>query len=527
MLDWIIYPLYGLCSVLYLVCVLGLALHAVGYGYLYWLHRFRYPKPLQPKFHYPRGELPFQIIQLPVYNEDVVMVKQLLASACSVDYPHDRLLVQLLDDSDDPTTAADLSQWAAAIKADHPDMEITYHHRWDRRDFKAGNLNAGLAIAKQTLEQRGIVDTNRIILSIFDADFIVPVDYLNQTVHHFSSPDVGAVQARLDYYNQDVNLLTQAQALFMINLHQIDFGTRSRSGHLTTYRGSAGSWRLAAIEAAGGWQGDTQVEDVDMSFAAQLKGWRIVFLDHVQVACQLPLHLNAFKLQQRSWMKGLMEVFRKRGRPIWAASRLSIWQKVMAYDFFLILTFQALFIILGHLMIIPTYLFLKGFGHTQWLGGLTLGLLILFCFTHFPMLMGSVGRSSQSSPMAAKGFLKPIQKRLVAFGLIPSLFPALTYGLLEGLLGVSVHRDRTVKSADAQLNPTSGVSRGQRILLLRILIFEIAMSIYSLMFVFWTARVGEWLVGGIFSCFAVFYTISAGSTLKSLLPTRTDKNVPT
>lgn len=520
MVDGILYPFYALCSTLYCLCVLGLTLHAVGYGYLYWLHRFRYVEPLRPESRYPRAEMPFQIIQLPVYNEDVDMVKRLAMSACDVDYPHERLLVQLLDDSDDPTIAAELRRWAAGISADHPDIELTYHHRSDRRDFKAGNLNTGLAIAQQSLEQRGVADPHRIIVSIFDADFIVPGDYLNQVVHHFSAPDVGAVQAALTYYNQDENLLTQAQAAFMTNLHTIDFGTRSRSGHLTTYRGSAGSWRLATIESAGGWQGDTQVEDVDMSFAAQLNGWRIVFLDHLQVACQLPMHFNAFKLQQRSWMKGLMEVFRKWGRPILTTSRLSVWQKAMAYDFFLILTLQALFVILGHLMIIPTYLFLKSFGQTRWLGGLTIGLLILFCFTHFPMLMGRIGRSSRSAPMAAKNFLKALQKRLVAFGLIPSLFPVLTYGLLEGLVGVHVHRDRTVKSTDARANPTPALSPGQRALLARIMIFEIAMSIYSLMFVFWAAHVGEWLVGGILSCFVGFYTISAWSTAESFLSMR-------
>jgi hypothetical protein len=199
----------------------------------------------------------------------------------------------------------------------------------------------------------------------------------------------------------------------------------------------------------------------------------------------------------------------------------------MAYDFFLILTLQALFVILGHLMIIPTYVFLRSFGQTQWLGGLTIGLLILFCFTHFPMLMGGMGRSPSSSPMAAEGFLKPLPKRLFALGLIPSLFPVLTYGLLEGLFGVNVHRDRTLKSTDANANPTSGLSLGQKTLLFRIMIFEIAMSIYSLVFVLWAAHVGEWLVGGSLSCFVGFYTISAWSTIESFLSTRYVKNAST
>jgi cellulose synthase/poly-beta-1,6-N-acetylglucosamine synthase-like glycosyltransferase len=516
--------LYTLCSGLFVLCVFGLVLHAVSNAYLYWLHRFRYTKPLQAPSHYSSDELPFNIIQLPVFNEDIATVQRLLTSACGLDYPRERLLIQLLDDSDDPTISEALGHCIVAVRASHPDIDLSYHHRSERRAYKAGNLNAGLSIAKQTLRQKGYIDASRIIVSVFDADFIIPADYLNHTVHYFLSPSVGAVQALLEFDNQNLNVITQAQALFMINLHRVDFGTRSRSGHFTTFLGSAGSWRLQAIEAAGGWQGDTQVEDVDLSVAAQLTGWRILFLEPVRVACQLPANVIAFKLQQRSWMKGFMEVFRKWRGSIWAASHLTVWKKAMAFDFMLILPFQALFVILGHLLIIPTYLFIKSFGYTQWLGELFFGLLILFSLTHFPMLVASVGRRSKSSPNTTAGFRETLWKRATAFGLIPSLFPALTYGLVEGLLGVKVHRDRTVRSADTESPQPLGISVSQKKILVRIFIFEFVMSLYGLGFVIWAAHEGQWGVGGLLGILVFLYAGSAWITMKHLLSRPTGRS---
>lgn len=516
--------LFALCSGMFFLCILGLVLHAAGNAYLFWLHRFRYAKPLQPLSQYPPDELPFNIIQLPVFNENIDLVQRLVISACGVDYPRDRLLIQLLDDSDDPPISDALSRWIAAFRASHPNIELTYHHRSDRRDYKAGNLNTGLSIAKETLRKRGYIDTSRIIVSVFDADFTIPADYINHTAHHFLSPDVGAVQAMLDFNNQNLSVITHAQARFMINLHHVDFCTRSRSGHLTTFLGSAGSWRLQAIEAAGGWRGDTQVEDVDLSIAAQLRGWRILYLEHVRVACQLPANVSAFKLQQRSWMKGFIEVFRKWGGSIWAATHLTAWKKVMAFNFFLILPFQALFVILGHLLIIPTYLFMESLGHTQWIEELFFGLLILFCLTHFPMLMADVGRRSQLSPNIPLGFWKTLQKWVAAFGLIPSLFPALTYGLVEGLLGVKVHRDRTIKSADTESHQPHGISRGQTLILVRIMILEFAASFYSFVFVLWAVNAGLWRLGGLLSILIILYAVSAWTTMIYILSSQTGRS---
>jgi cellulose synthase/poly-beta-1,6-N-acetylglucosamine synthase-like glycosyltransferase len=507
----------SISSILFFLCILGLILQAGENGYLFWRHRFRKTEPLQALSKYPSGELPFNIVQLPVFNEDIALVQRLVTSACSLDYPRDRLLIQLLDDSDDQRIAGALNHWVANVRADHLDLDLTYHHRSDRRDYKAGNLNHGLAIAKQTLQQRGYVDAGRIIVSVFDADFTIPSDYLRQTVHYFSSAPVGAVQALLGFSNRNLNLITQAQAQFMSNLHDLYFGTRSRSGHLTTFLGSAGSWRLQAIEEAGGWQGDTQVEDVDISVAAQLKGWQILYLSHLRVPCQLPADANTFKLQQRSWMKGYMEVIRKRCKSLLVASQLTTRQRVMAMGFFLILPFQALFVILGHLLIIPTHRFMQGLGHTQWSGALFLGLLCLFCFTHFPMLMAGVGRRTQLVRRHPSGFWRRFKRQAVAFGLIPSSFPALTYGLLEGLLGVEVHRDRTLKSVDPILAQSSRLSPGQRGILARIFIFEFAMSLYSLAFVIWAAHAGEWGMGGLLSVLIILYAGSAWATLRALV----------
>jgi cellulose synthase/poly-beta-1,6-N-acetylglucosamine synthase-like glycosyltransferase len=445
------------------------------------------------------------------------MVKKLLQSACTISYPRDRLLIQLLDDSDDEEIAAGLQHAIDELNEQYPDIALHYYHRRDRRHFKAGNLNFGLKIAANILNNRTAGDSKEIIVSIFDADFIIPSDYLNETVHYFTAPEVGAVQTLLQYYNQYQNLLTRAQASFLMNLHRLEFGARSRAGHLTTCRGSAGSWRLKTIEDAGGWRGDSQVEDVDMSFAAQLKGWKILYLDHITAWCQLPVNFSEFKLQQRSWMKGIMEVFRKWGWAIVKTKNLKFTQKLLTLDFFLILSFQSVFIIIGHLALIPSYYFLNRFGHTHWVGWITIGLLVLLCLTHFPFLITELRADSAKNNMKIDNFRRRWVYPSVSVGLIPSIFPALTYGIFEGILGLKVYRDRTIKSNIADNQHRSAPSRDQKKILCRIYFFEAAMGIYSLLFLVWAFMVDEWALGIILSSLAGFYAVNVVISFKELV----------
>jgi cellulose synthase/poly-beta-1,6-N-acetylglucosamine synthase-like glycosyltransferase len=511
--DVLLFPFF-MC---YALCVAGLILHSISFVFFYLLSCKYQKEPLTAQQHYADDKLPFQIIQLPVYNENVPMVKKLLKSACTVSYPPDRLLIQLLDDSDDEEISDGLQHMIDELNKRYPDTALHYYHRRDRRDFKAGNLNFGLQVAARELGSRITRNSKEIIVSIFDADFIIPSEYLNETVHYFTAPDVGAVQTFLQYYNRNHNSLTRAQSAYLINLHRIEFATRGRAGHLTTCRGSAGSWRLKAIEEAGGWRGDSQVEDVDMSFAAQLKGWKILYLDHIATWCQLPVNYSEFKLQQRSWMKGIMEVFRKWGRAIVKSTNLKFTQKLLAFDFFLVLSFQSVFIIVGHLTLIPGYYFLSRFNQSHWVGWITIGMLVLLCMTHFPFLVGEMRTDASKNNQTLDNFQHRRLHALVPVGLIPSLFPALTYGIFEGLVGLKVYRDRTIKPDLAGSKHKPAPSKDQRKLLCRIYFFESVMGIYSLLFVGWAFKSGEWALGCILSSLAVFYAVNAVISLKELV----------
>jgi len=493
----------------YIIAAFGLVLHSFFFIYIFRVYQKTKDKHETPARQFTPEELPYQIIQLPVYNENVSIVKQLVESAARVSYPKERLIIQLLDDSDIKEISMQLRHLISEVTGRQPDLHLYYLHRENRKGFKAGNLNHGIISAKEKLRERGVKSSSKIIISIFDADFIVPPNYLKDTVHFFTSEDVGAVQATIGYYNFDTNSLTRAQASFLTNLHLIEFGSRSIADHLTTYRGSAGSWRLNAIEDSGGWQGDTQVEDVDLSFSAQLRGWKILYLKHLTALCQLPTSYNEFKLQQRSWMKGLMEVFRKRGVAILKSPKLSLSQKILAIDFFLVLLLQPLFMIVSHLSLIPSYYCLKRLGCPELLGWITLGMLVLLSVTHLPFLSIGLKRAPGKVHVRSRNLWRFVHDKCVSIALIPALFVTLTYGLLEGILGVQVHRDRTIKDSPSGIFKAPGPTQAQLRILVRINRLEIAMSLYSIVVVGWAFWLGEVIVGLIYGILAVYYPWNA------------------
>lgn len=493
----------------YIFALFGLVLHSFFFVYILFIY-FKYrQKPPVPKRRFTNEELPYQLIQLPIYNENLSIVQQLVESACRVSYPRERLIVQLLDDSDIESISARIRALIAGFQKHQPELALVYIQRKKRTGFKGGNLNNGMTRAKPLLEKMGADDPDHIIVSVFDADFIIPPGYLLETVHHFTDTEVGAVQATLGYYNYDTNSFTRAQANFLINLHLIEFGSRSWGSHLTTYRGSAGSWRLSVIENLGGWQSDTQIEDADLSFAAQLDGWKILYLERVIAFCQLPASYNDFKLQQRSWMKGLMEVFRKWGGSIVTSPRLSLGQKILAMDFFLILSLQSLFMIIIHLSIIPSYYYLLSLGSAEWIGWSLLGLLVLLSATHLSFLSTRLKANPEGAKTSSSSWWHSFQDRCISLALIPVLFVTLSYGLIEGLLGRQVHRDRTIKldpfGADRHPEPTIS----QQKILIRINRLEIVMSFYSIFLAAWAIWQKEWLVCFTCAILTVGYTWNA------------------
>ncbi len=246
----------------------------------------------------PKGTLdplPVVTIQLPIYNE-MYVADRLIEAVCQIDYPHDRLEVQVLDDSTDETrTVAEQAVRRAAATG----LDIKYIRRTDRIGYKAGALEAGMKVARGEF------------IAIFDADFIPTTDFLQRTVHHFSDPAVALVQARWGHINADYSLLTKVQSILLDAHFVIEHGGRNRSGLFFNFNGTAGIWRREAIVDGGGWQHDTLTEDLDLSYRTQMKGWRFVFLPDLISPAEVPVEMNAFKSQQHRWAKGSIQTCKK------------------------------------------------------------------------------------------------------------------------------------------------------------------------------------------------------------------------
>jgi hypothetical protein len=241
---------------------------------------------------------PTVLVQLPVFNERYV-VERLIDAVAALDYPHECLAIQVLDDSTDDTSAL-----ARARVSYHRarGLDIAYLHRQDRAGFKAGALAAGLPAGRGEL------------VAIFDADFVPPRDFLRQTVLAFEAdPRLGLLQTRWEHLNADQDALTRAESLALDAFFGGEQFARGRLGLLMNFNGSGGVWRRAAIEDAGGWEGDTLAEDLDLSYRAQFRGWRFDYVPHVTAPAELPSSLQAFKRQQFRWAKGSFQVLRKLG----------------------------------------------------------------------------------------------------------------------------------------------------------------------------------------------------------------------
>jgi cellulose synthase/poly-beta-1,6-N-acetylglucosamine synthase-like glycosyltransferase len=259
-----------------------------------------------------QASLPVITVQLPLFNERYV-AERVIDACAALDYPADRLEIQVLDDSTDET-----SDIVAARVAYHQarGLDIKHLRRDDRTGYKAGALAAGLAAAHGEL------------LAVFDADFVPRPDCLRRMVDHFTDDRVGLVQMRWSHINRDYSLITRVQAIMLDGHFVVEQAARNRSGAFFNFNGTAGMWRRQAIEWSGGWQHDTLTEDTDLSFRAQLCGWKFVYLLDDDVPSELPVEMNAFKAQQRRWAKGLIEVAIKLLPRVWRDPRLNVAQRL-------------------------------------------------------------------------------------------------------------------------------------------------------------------------------------------------------
>ena len=258
--------------------------------YLYMKNKGRQPEPAGAF-----EALPPVTIQLPIYNE-MYVADRLIDAVCQIDYPRDLLEIQVLDDSTDETRA--VAEQAVRRNAARG-VDITYIHRTDRTGFKAGALESAMKVAKGEY------------IAIFDADFIPTTDFLRRTVPFFVDPAIAMVQARWGHINQEYSLLTKIQAVLLDGHFVLEHGGRNRAGLFFNFNGTAGIWRRSAIIDAGGWQHDTLTEDLDLSYRAQLRGWKFVFLPDLVAPAEVPVEMNAFKSQQHRWAKGSIQTCRK------------------------------------------------------------------------------------------------------------------------------------------------------------------------------------------------------------------------
>ena len=286
-LEILLLVLYGLC----LTFILGFSLSQL---HLTLLARRAYRKPSYPIPATP-AEWPLVTVQLPVYNE-LYVVERVIDAAAALTYPVGKLHIQVLDDSTDETVAL-----AATRVAFHKANGIHIDHvlRSDREGFKAGALKHGLQCTEGEL------------IAIFDADFVPTPDFLLRTVPYFANAKVGVVQTRWAHLNEEYSLLTELQA-FALNAHfYVEQVGRWAGGHFINFNGTGGVWRRRCIEDAGGWHSDTLTEDLDLSYRAQLRGWRFLYLPQVMAPAELPAAMDALKSQQFRWTKGGAETARK------------------------------------------------------------------------------------------------------------------------------------------------------------------------------------------------------------------------
>jgi cellulose synthase/poly-beta-1,6-N-acetylglucosamine synthase-like glycosyltransferase len=262
-------------------------IHRYTLCYLYYKYRKNYDP--RPAGHFE--QLPSVTVQLPIFNEQFV-IDRLIEAVCAMEYPRQKLEIQVLDDSTDETTSvasAIVDRYAAL---GHP---VIYIHRTNRHGFKAGALDAGLQVSRGEF------------VAIFDADFVPPPDWLMKVIHHFADPAIGMVQTRWSHLNRDYSMLTRIEAILLDGHFVLEHGARARSGNFFNFNGTAGMWRRKAIFDGGGWQHDTLTEDTDLSYRSQMAGWKFKYLPEVECPSELPIEMTAFKTQQARWAKGLIQ----------------------------------------------------------------------------------------------------------------------------------------------------------------------------------------------------------------------------
>jgi cellulose synthase/poly-beta-1,6-N-acetylglucosamine synthase-like glycosyltransferase len=325
-----------------------LILFAFGsHGFIMIFYYFKY-KDQKPDSNLPLLGHPTVTIQLPIYNE-IYVVQRLLDSVCKIDYPKDKLEIQILDDSTDETTS-ELMRIMNEKRSEGFDLALV--HRTNRDGYKAGALKEGLETAKGEY------------VAIFDADFIPQSDFLQKTLPHFNLPNIGMVQTRWEHINGDYSVLTKAQALALDGHFVIEQSVRNKAGFFINFNGTGGIWKKECIFDSGNWQSDTLTEDLDLSYRAQLRGWKFIFLNDVTSPAELPSEINSLKVQQYRWTKGAIETAKKLLPLVWK-SNISLKVKLQC-TLHLTNNFVFPFILLAGILNVPLVYIKQGGHHNEY-----------------------------------------------------------------------------------------------------------------------------------------------------------------
>ncbi|MBM4363318.1 MAG: glycosyltransferase [Deltaproteobacteria bacterium] len=473
--------------VLYFAVLLILCAYGVHRAHLVWLcirHQRRLEQLLAPRALDERA-LPHVTVQLPLYNEATV-VERLLEAAARFDYPADRLEIQVLDDSSDETRAL-ARQKVDELRA--RGIDATYLRRTDRKGYKAGALEYGLRWAKGEL------------VAIFDADFVPQPGFLRSVVADFQDPTVGMVQTRWAHLNRDHSLLTSIQALMLDGHHLVENRARFGSGCMFNFSGTGGIWRRAAIESAGGWQHDTLTEDLDLSYRAQLRGWRFVYRPDVVTPAELPEEMSAFLAQQHRWAKGTVQTARKLlGRVL--SAPLGLRERLEAF-FHLTPHFAYPLMLLLSILLLPALVILPA------TDARTLVIIDL------PLCMGATGSLATFYCMAERAQGRSVWaalRRLPALiALGAGLSPHLTRAVVDGLSQMAGEFVRT---------PKRGENAGRYFQVARLPIVEMALGTLSLGSVVASVQTGHWFAAPFAFLFACGYGYVAWLVVREQLVQR-------
>jgi len=434
---------------LYLVALLVVGIFSLEAAFLvlqFWRNKKRELKYQEADF------FPLVTVQLPIFNE-LYVAKRLVSAVCELDYPKEKLEIQVLDDSTDETAEI------CKMQVKHYKClgyNIKYIHRKIRTGYKAGALKNGLAKASGKL------------IAIFDADFIPQKDFLKKTTPVFENEKVGMVQTRWEHLNEEYSYLTKAQAFGLTGHFVVEQGGRNAAGYFINFNGTAGIWRKKCIEDAGNWQSDTLTEDLDLSYRAQLRGWKFYFLHEVVTPAELPAEINALKSQQYRWTKGAVETAKKILPRIWK-SELPLSLKIHS-TFHLTNNFVYPFILILSLLNMPLILIKKDVPDSK---------IYFIIFTFFLL---SFWASFLFYAISHKRLYSDWKKRLIMFPLF-----------MSGSMGLSINNSRAViealfnrktpfiRTPKYKLMGKSGSFNNKiyRIALDKSVILEIIMSIYS------------------------------------------------